>query len=632
MRIYKIVSLSPLLFVCTAIVTLMSPIMSCNINDPNMIVYFNADEGYRMDVIWSYFSGEIRDSYQGGYEYGLLMIYLSDFARMVLSRFVDFDPGTFVLILRWLHLIFWVGSLIWLWRLITYHFGGGWQPLLCILILVTRPAFPYFMNSLKPDPVVLFFMLIGLDYSLRVVNKPSKINLLIAIACASLALLVKFSGIFLLPTIILAMFFAEKYKKSEDPIFPQIKRAWCLYLVIALVLIFLPLSSVLFYVRKSTGLTLYDQFGLWGSLLQNKLVLFLVLVGVCCIFLSALIWFFNKNYKLTRIMGVVNRMNSYAFVVSGIFLGLIFLFGFRWIINPKYFLVTYSQIAPLVVPYAFGSSLNTVSESGLFSKFFFNFIDKIRDFDPILIVLFVFYIVMELWLIRKKIRYDELKLSKRLILVSFILPFLIFIFISMTRAEQVHMLPFIAAMLILNLQGISMFYNTFKGNKWVKKIFLAMVFILIVFDVSFNGNTVRSQIIVKYHQHESIVYEIAKWWKQYIPQGAIIVADHPTRVYIPPGYVNVKVLRTPKALASKIDGVEELRQMVDQYHPQFIYYNEGSNGMPSDNTPWPPIEVMLPDKKVKLVKTFESAGRRYQRSPDDKFVIYQVYYDEEPKW
>jgi len=606
--------------------------MNCDISDPNMIVFFNADEGYRMDVIWSYFSGEIRDSYQGGYEYGLMMIYLSDLSRMVLSHFMDFEPGTFVLILRWLHLIFWVGSLIWLWRLTSYHFGKGWQSLLCVFILITRPAFPYFMDSLKPDAIVLFFMILGLDYTLRLVNKPSKIYLLIAIACAALALLIKFSGIFLLPTIILSMFLAEKNKKSEYQIFPQIKRAWCLYLVVAVVLIFLPLSSVLFYVRTSTGLTMYKQFGLLGSLLQNKLVLFLVLAGICCVFLSALIWYFNKNYKQTRIMSIVNRMNSYAFVVAGIFLGLILLFGFRWITSPRYFLVTYSQIAPLVVPYAFGSNLNTVSESGLFSKFFFNFIDKIRDFDPILIVLFVFYVVVELWLIRKKIRYDELKLLKRLILVSFILPFLIFIFISMTRAEQVHMLPFIAAMLILILQGISMFYNIFKEGKWVKKIFLAIVFILIVCDVSFNGNTVKSQIVNKYHQHEHIVYEIAKWWKQNIPKEEIIIADHPTRVYVPLGYKSIKILRTPEALISKVGAIEELRQMVDKYNPKYIYFNEGIRGWPTDNESWPPIDEMLPDKKVKLVKTFESTGRHYQRAPDDKFVIYQVFDKDEAKW
>lgn len=608
--------LLPLILVLVATAVLVVPTISYNINDPNLIVYTSQDEGSRMDLIWSHYSGKKRETFQSDYEYGLVMLYLADFARSFLSKFIDFTPGTFVLLLRWLHLIFWMASILALWRLVKYHFGNYWQPILVIMILSTRIGFPYFMVGLKPDSIVLFFMIIGLDYTLRIINNPSMRNLFIAIACSSLALIVKFSGIFLLPAIVLAMGLAERYKKNKKCIFPRIKTAWILYLFIGLALILLALSPILFYVRKTTGSTWYEQFGLWGSLAQNKLVLFLILAGIFFILLFIIIWFLNKRHKLEKIIRIINEISSHGFIVFGLFLGFTLFFGFRWIIKPQFFLNTYSQLAP----YAFNTAMKSVSEKGLLFTFFHNiFYTIIHEFRPIIIILFIVYIIMEIVLIRKNIKYDSLKLLKRLVLVGFILPFLIFIFLTMTRVMQSHMLPFIAAMAILISQGINMFYNTFDAKKWVKKGCLTIVFILIITDISLSARAVISVITNKYHQHECIVFDVAKWWQKNIPVDTCIVADHYTRVYIPPGYNNIKTVPWKPAGRAL-----HMRQLVDAYHPQFIYFDE----MECTGKPLPPIEQILPDKKVKLVKSFDSTTKRYQRrrSIGMRFVIYKVIY------
>ena len=606
--------------------------MHYNINDPNLIPYFNGDEGYRMDVIWSYYSGEIRDSYKGEYDYGLLLLYFSDFSRVVLSHFMNFTPGTFVLIFRWIHLVFWIASLVMFWRFIKYHFGEGWQSIIGVTVLASLPALPYFLSNLKPDAIVLFFMILGLDYTLRIVNEPSWRNLSIAIAMASLAMLVKFSGVFLLPPLVFAMFLSEKYKKSEYCVFPHIKVAWLLYIFIGFIFIFLPLLAVLFYVRGTTNCTMYEQYGLCRSFLQNRLIFSLFLMGVCCIFTSGILWWFNKSNKLVIVMGIVNKINSYVFVVLGLFLSFTLIFGFRWITAPRYFLVSYSQIAPLVTPYAFENNPNIVHKEGILVSFFINLLDKIKDFGPIIFILFVLFMILEVWLIRQSIKSDYLGLCKRLILFSFVFVFLAFIFITMTRAEQLHMLPFISAAIVLVLQGINLFYNSFKGKIWIKNGVLAVVCIFLFIDILNNGRMVVALTTNKYHQREDVVYEIERWWRQNMSKEAIVVADHPIRVYVPPEYKNIKILRSYKSECLKKDVVRELQEFVNEYHPQYIYYNLGRQGMPKDDEPWPPVNEMLPDKKIRLVKTFESAGRRYQRSPDDKFVIYQVYYDEEPKW
>ena len=158
-----------LIIICASVVAITVPAIGNNIDNPNLIVYFNADEGYLMDLIWSYYSGEIRDSFQLGLDYGLGMIYLSDLSRMVLSKFIEFTPGTFVSILRWIYMLSWIGSLIALWHLVGNHFGKGWMQICAVFLLAVRPAYDYVTNSLKPEPLVLLFMIVGLNYTLKII-------------------------------------------------------------------------------------------------------------------------------------------------------------------------------------------------------------------------------------------------------------------------------------------------------------------------------------------------------------------------------------------------------------------------------------------------------------------------------
>src|SRR3989338_7536077 len=116
-----------LLIVCIFTFYVSLPTVFDNIGDPNMIAYFNADEGGQMDIIWHYYSGQKRDSFQWDFDYGLEMVYLADFSRLVLSKFIHFTPGIFVLILRWINFLAWVLAFFALWRLVRRHFGGHWQ-------------------------------------------------------------------------------------------------------------------------------------------------------------------------------------------------------------------------------------------------------------------------------------------------------------------------------------------------------------------------------------------------------------------------------------------------------------------------------------------------------------------------
>ena len=76
------VSIIVLVAVCAGVLLLAAPAMNYNIGDPNMIVYFNADEGGLMDEVWWYYSGAKLPSFQWDFDYGLEMKYLADIARV----------------------------------------------------------------------------------------------------------------------------------------------------------------------------------------------------------------------------------------------------------------------------------------------------------------------------------------------------------------------------------------------------------------------------------------------------------------------------------------------------------------------------------------------------------------------
>jgi hypothetical protein len=610
----RIIFYLPLIAVCFFSFILTAPVIRNNINDPNMIVYFCADEGDQMDLIWSYYSGEKRDSYQWDYDYGLERMYLADFARLVLSHFMVLTPGTFVLILRWLYLLAWMASFFALWRLVSYHFGKGWQPVLAVLLLAVRPAFIYFPNNLKPEPLVLIFMIIGLDYTLRIIEDPfRRRNLFIAAACASAAFMIKFAGLFLLPAIIASMYLSNYRDNTKTRIFPEVKLAWIFEAIAGAVLIILLFLSLFFYVRASTGSTFYGESGLWGSMLQNKLFLLLFLAGLSLILLSAVLWALNKSksVSLRKFIDKINKVNSYALIVCGMFLGFILLPGLKWIFNPKLFIVTYSEYGSVFLG---GETMTTLPLKRLIYAYAQNLFSKIAALDWAIVILFCLYLLMEYRYRRQNRENNVTLLSKRLVLLVYLIPF----FLAMLSAgylAQHHMLPFFIAVSILALQGVSMFEFASKAKSLSKTIVLSLIGLLLIVDISVNAADIVRSRSYEFHQKEDVVFELAKWWRENIPLNARVAADWHIRVYIPPEYKGIKVF--------KGDGqarIEQFRRLVSSYHPEFIYYNAA----PSGNPPMPPIEEILPDNKVRLIKSFDNSGKRYVRRSGDRFLIYKV--------
>lgn len=610
-----------LLVVCVASFLLVFPTINNNINNPNMIIYFNGDEGWLMDLAWLFYSGEKRESFQGDFDVGIGLLYLTDFSRWILSRFINMTPGTHVLILRWLYLFAWIGAFIALWKFVALHFGKGWQPALAVLLLAVRPAFAYFSNNLKADPLILLLMIVGLNYALRLIDSEKKEqNIYIAIAFASLAFLVKYAGVFLLMAIIASVYLSGYYQnnvREKRQIFPEIKISWIFPSLIGLIIIVLPLLTIFFYRRKSTGFTWYEQFGFFTTLVQNRHILYLLLIGLLFMCVSVIIFLLNKSNKaaLKKVLYKVNKLNSISLITCGIFLGFTLLFGYRWVISPRYLISNYAQLGPTFLG---TKSISMLAEKGLLNSLLYNFIVKIKQLDPFILILFIFYLCMEAYYKYFNLKIDAAKTVKRYVLLVFLIPLFI-LTLSLGRIEQHHMLPFFVAMSILSIQGLYMLNEVFMKKRNFKTAIAILIAVLFISDIAINANKTVKSRLNQFHRHEDVAFEIEKWWLKNIPADTKIVADHYIRVYIPPGYRNIRTIN-----CNNKDFALQLRRLVDEYRPELVYYNE-SQEIDGEGS-LPPIEKILPGRRVKLIKYFVNQPGHYQRWHGAKFVIYGIGY------
>jgi len=425
-----------------------------------MIYYFNVDEGGLMDLLWMNYSGEKVESMQFEVDYGLELVYLSKFLRIVISPFIEFTPGTLIFVVRLIHSLAWIGSIIALWRLVGNHFARGWQQILAVSLLAVRPALPYILNSSKPEPLILLLMIVGLDYAFRLIDKPFKRYLIISVCSMSIAFLIKYTGLFLLPAIIAAVYFSRRYHESHKNLekgmflFSEVKKSYVFPLFLGTLMILLPLIVIYVYVRKSTGMTFCEELGIWGAIKEKSLILALWFIGVFFIMISLGIWFLNQQDKtyLKKIAKICNELNSYAFVVFCIFLIATLIFGIEWLINPKHFILVYAQLGT-----ASTSPLSILETKGLLDSLLQNIIEKIYNFDAVLFFLFIVYLLIEFYKRQGNYRDDFLRLLmfKRMVLLVFLIAPFLYMF-TMLRMEEHHMLPFFVAMAVLVIQGLNM--------------------------------------------------------------------------------------------------------------------------------------------------------------------------------
>jgi len=602
-----------LLAIWSLTVASVLPTITAHVDDPNMLIYANPDEGGQMDLIWSYYSGERRPSFQWDFDYGVEMAYVADIARLVLAPLMDVTPGLLILILRWIHLAAWLAALGVFWRLLGRHVGRGWPQRAGVLLLAVRPAFAYLTNNWKPEPLVLLFLLLGLDAALRLVERPSRRLVYLATACAALAFSVKYAGLFLLPAVVASILLADGVRagaRAGRRLFPVLRMSWILYGILGCALLALTASAVLLYVRRSTGTTWYAAHGLWGSLAQHPALAGAFVVGCGLIGASGLLWFLGHSRApaVAWVMERFERVNSAACLVAVLFAAFTLLATFQWVLHPQRFIMAYSQLVPSAIS---TQPMMRLAEQGLLRSFLGNLAGRIQDFDPLLFLLLAVSAVglLDTLAARKTpAQGSATARAKRLVLLAFCAPFLLAM-ASMMRITLHHLLPCVAAALVLILWKCSEMASCGRGRP---RAVLAAIAMALAVDFAVNAGVVARERLAAARYRDDVIYELADWWRSTVPPQAKIVADYYTNVYILPGYPHISVV------PSYVMEGERVRELVRRERPEFLYYNAGSE------TPIPPLAELLPGEQLSLVKVFDSAGRRYQRRLGDKFLIYRV--------
>lgn len=603
--------------VCAGTLSLTLPTIKNNIDDPNLIVYFSGDEGMLMDLAWYYYSGEKRATLFSNIDYGIEMIYLADFSRIFLSKFIEIQPGTLVLILRWLHLLSWLGAIIALWWFVGYHFGKGWHQVFAVLLLASRPALDYFLMSLKPEPLVLLLMIIGLHYVLKIIDKPTWRNVCLAVLFASLSFLIKFAGAFLIIAIVSSIFLARRVPGNDgrSGIFRQRKLSWIFEIVTGAILISSPFFYVFFYKRFSTGNTYFEDFGIIKSIMMNGPALIVIAFGAVLIAVSALMIYSTlKQATLSRngIIKFANEVNSYLAPVSGLFFLFISVIGARWLSEIQGFIATYSLN---LFDFMGVFNLKRASEGNVFSVYLNYIWERVISYDLLFFVLMLLYLYMEVRFYRQNISEDGKKTRKRIVLAVYLLPFFISI-ASIGRLTAYHTLPFFIAIIVLSLQGISILLGRLKRKPVLINVVFAVFIVLLTSDIFVNASELAKERIYKFNLKGDIVFDFMRWWKSNIPKGSSVISDHFTRVYVTEGWTNTRIFR-----GDRPGREEELRGMVEANPPDYICMNEGKCGY----EPMPPIEKILPERKLKLLKEFHNdADRKFVRHKDDRIVIYKL--------
>jgi hypothetical protein len=179
------------------------------------------------------------------------------------------------------------------------------------------------------------------------------------------------------------------------------------------------------------------------------------------------------------------------------------------------------------------------------------------------------------------------------------------------------MMPFFTAAAIVIAEELRDIYGALMKNRMLLSLILCAASGIFVFDIIQNLATSAKYFSDIYHRDHDIVFEIAGWWRNRYPPNVRIAADHPTRAYIPPEYVNARFLEY------KPGKVDMLRKLVDTYRPDLLYYNTKDDMM----SVMPPVQQIFPGKKIELAASFCNAGRRYQRFPNSEFVIYKIAYE-----
>jgi hypothetical protein len=604
---------------------LVIPMLFFNVKgDPRLIPYFDHDEGYSRDLAWYYYSGERTETLQYTLDHGVELQTIVDLFVRPLSLFIQVDQGAVLLVIRLFHFVSGMLALFFLWRFLKHHFPSFWIPTAGVFGLLVSPHFVWGLDSVKEEPFLVLLVILGLEYTLRIIEEPSWKNLILAVFFSTMAFGVKLVGLFILPGILLSLYLVNLVKGElidRRRVYYILKNlsfivVSILAFLVVFLLIIIPVGSKMYLSMKTDNFDL-EKFASsfepskYMSLFVNTCIVLLI---VFCIVI--ILWFYRKDkfslaYK--RISIIPLFVLSFAIV------------GYRWLLDP--FGVVISRARWLHQQHAAPLNLFKV---GSITQGLKLLIDNITEWLEMLfqsdvlgltgLILIVLYFFIELSSKSWRPQMERIRFFKRLLILSYCVFFMLFVFLFQSRHAPHHLIIINILLLILGFEGVRILLSRIS-NKRVQLVFGFCLSSIIVINFWQRGfETVRWRIN-KTNQRFDIVFTMGDWFKNNYPYDTKIVADAPTHIYIPSEFKNVIFVKPRLFLDLRFrENPQRLKRIIEEAQPKLIFYNEGNRG---GSLP-PSLPQLLPEYHFKKIKEFRGSHYRSRIFSDDIFVVYEL--------
>jgi len=608
-----------------SIVILVAPMLNFNINaDKRIISYFDGDEGYNRDLTWYYYSGEKLESFDFTLDYGVELHLIVDFIIRPLGLFIPIGPNTTLFILRFLHFLCGIIAILVLWNFTKRHFPSSWIPTFTSFSLIVAPQYVWWLDNIKPEPLLIILILKGFDYTLRILKEPSWRNVSLAVFFATAAFAIKLLGIFLLPGVLLALFFSGlKENTINKKVFLRtLKRIGLMFMFFLILLsiimaVVIPFGSKVYLKMKTDNFDL-EQFAVNFKpsptlFVSVYLVMFLIFAG--CVSLVVYLYRRNKSSNVYKGISVTPLFIIFFAVIS-----------YRWTFNLFDLFITYGRWLhqQLGAPLNFFQKTNpaqfaiaTIDNA----KSWFMILAQIDAVGVIGLFLLIIYFITEFTFKPWRNKNEKIRFFQRVILLCYCVALLIFLFLFQSRYTAQHIITINIVFLLLAFEGMRLILIYCK-NKRAAKVLVAILIISVLFSFYQQERKTLELRLRKFHQKDDIIYKIGQWWKNSgYSYDTKIVADSPRYIYIPSEFKNVVFVKPGLFLdlSFKIN-FNRLDEIIKEEKPELIFYNETKY-----ETDSVAIKEFLNKYRKRKVKEFIQLPSESFRLKEDRFIIYELY-------
>lgn len=537
------------LLIALPILLFYGPMINLGCDNVNMIQHFDRDESLLIEFAGrTYSQGLIPLESRIGYPQ--VFYYSAGIFLFPYTIFKGIDHHMITVVLRGFNLLIAFSLVIFIYFFALRFFKSRFVAFLSSLLLGTTPQILWWAINSRPHLLSVFFMLIAVYYCFKLVERNQKHPMVLAVLFIGLATATNMFGIFLIPSLCVALLYNFTKIKTSDLFNSLISVSHYIYVISSCIIlsgIMIPVFLVWLYFKSIKGFRILGINNL-QQFLNFRNFKIILLLGLLIVAIGAVLFTINfitrklskDNSKIEnyRVPLLINKTIIY-FTLILIAVGLIF-----FITNPTYFLFPVQTVKSTFLQLAMttmGSHLNSFNRP-VFDPAALKWFAMLFDNNLLNLwfgLLFIVYLLYEMLNFRKNWQANREFVVERIVIWVFALFLLTVMFICVSHRPHHYLLP------IIPLIGIFIPYGISEIIKKTKLKSLRLFLIVIFSAFLCLGFYSRAQKIIRFYldrkQWNNISepgIAIGKWLESEFPQNTSIWKDSED-FYIPPKFTRV---------------------------------------------------------------------------------------------